>query len=584
MNQRKQRAVALAFLAALLTTSTSANAQLAVRETLGQFYRVEFPLSTDRLANSLQVELIAPNALAANAPIAALPLGASIQALTGQIVELPERQLIFLPAIDGSGAVRLFALDLLYRQVGEIRPPPGSTVPYAVRLLAAPENSKVYVQWFSAGSVPATDIYDGETLHWLGSTTEFLPDERAAGFQHRSGLLWTLDPANRPLLIDVNGDRVVARFDPQRWFGPVRCVVADAWRDLLLIRQDIGHDRFQLVDAVSGEIGPPLDLPGYAPAQPRLVLDGRFLALIDRELVPLRRGPWRELAIAVGSGSIYDLRSGELSQRFRLGVPPELPVAALGTHSDPSAPGRLWVHVPGDHQRFDLGVRPCDNRSAAGDVVAAGLDVRWEATHPSLYRYRVSVDRESAAAVGVVAVRAGRWTARTGAPAGWGTDLLDRERWVRWSNGLGPDGENVAPGTRTGGFVIEAEMTSRPTIVDYRMQAALGLPRACESDQRFLENSRAGYTVGPERVDTADPRELSRRLERLVARACSIGWIGTDDCPDLRARAARLSRLDAGALEDLRSALAQISLTRDAAVILTDAVAAVAAALIEPQP
>ncbi len=582
MNQRSCLAVAFQLFAALLTTSSSATAQLGVTESLGQYYRAALPISADRLVNAVLVERVAPNALAANAPIAAMPLGASIYALTGQIVELPERQLIYLPAIDADGAVRLFALDLLYRQVGEIRPPTGSAVPYAVRMLAEPGTSKLYVQWLGAG-VPATDIYDGETLNWLGSTTDFLPDERAAGFQHRPGLLWTLDSAERPLLIDVNGDRVIASFDPRRRFGPIRCVVADAWRDLLLVRLDVGHDRFQLIDVVSGEIGPPLDLQGYAPAQARLVLDGRFLALIDREAVPLRRGPGRELSIAVGSGSIYDLRSGELRERFRLSVPPELPVAALGTNSDPAARGRLLVHAPGDQQRFDLGVGACDNRSPAGDLVDARLDVRWEASQPSLYRYRVAVNQTSGAAVGAVAVQAGRLTARTGSPAGWGAVMLDRDRWVRWSNGLGPDSENVAPGSYVGGFVIEAEENSRPGIVEFRMQAALGLPRACESDGRFLENSRAGFTVGPERVDEEDPRELAQRLQRLVERSCSIAWIMEVDCPDLRTRAARLADLEASPLDDLRTALARSSLTAEAALVLTDALATLAAAL-EPRP
>jgi hypothetical protein len=107
---------------------------------------------------------------------------------------------------------------------------------------------------------PVTDIYDGETLTWLGATPEFLPDERAAGFVPREGFLWTLDETGRAILIDTGSDRPLAAYDPQRWFGPRLSAVADAWRDLLLVRVDAGHDRFQVVDVVSGELGPPIDM------------------------------------------------------------------------------------------------------------------------------------------------------------------------------------------------------------------------------------------------------------------------------------------------------------------------------------
>ncbi|NIQ52672.1 MAG: hypothetical protein GWN71_04245, partial [Gammaproteobacteria bacterium] len=67
-----------------------------------------------------------------------------------------------------------------------------------------------------------------------------------------------------------------------------------------------------------------------------------------------------------------------------------------------------------------------------------------------------------------------------------------------------------------------------------------GLPRGCESDDRFLKNSKSGFTVAPQRLDTLDGGERAERLQRLVDRACEIGWVDAADCPDLRRAAGGL--------------------------------------------
>ncbi|NIR44581.1 MAG: hypothetical protein GWN99_09830, partial [Gemmatimonadetes bacterium] len=162
------------------------------------------------------------------------------------------------------------------------------------------------------------------------------------------------------VLIDAQRDRVEAVFDHQRWLGQVRAVVVDAWRDVLLYRIDVGHDRYQLIDVRSGEIGPPLDLEGYGRVQPRLAHAGRVLVTLDIERLPLRTGGrLAETAVAQGTGELYDLRDGTDRGEFRIVVPPDLPAAAVGTTEDPAIPGRLWIHGPIDDERIDLDLASC---------------------------------------------------------------------------------------------------------------------------------------------------------------------------------------------------------------------------------
>ncbi len=578
-----RRSCAVGALAALALLPAEASGQFFDDATTGQFYRVEAAMTVGRTFAEVRIERVAPHAIAPPAPLAPLRLPVPLGALTGQIIELPERQRLYVAGLDARGTARLMEIDLLGRQIREVAPRAGAGPAYAVRMLAAPDAAKLYVAWYASAVTPATDIYDGNSLVWLGDTVEFAPDERAAGFEHQPPYLWTLDGAGRPLLLDTDRDRVVRSFDYRRWLGPHYGVVADAWRDLLLVRLDLGHDRYQVVDVVSGEIGPPLDLEGIRQAQPRLALAGRLLVLIDMERRPPRRARWSETAIALGGGAIYDLRAGGRVDEFQLIVPPNLPAFAVGTHADPTAPGRLWIYVPGDDQRLDFDLPACDFRAPRGDAVRAELVGRWGgAGDPTLYRYRLAVAASSPAAVGALAIRAGRESERTSKPEGWGVDLIDRDRWVRWTNGLGPAADDVAPDSIRGGFVIAADSETRPGIAEYRVQAAIGLPRGCESDDRFLDNSIAGYTIAPERVDTDDPRKLARRLAEIVEQACEIGWAGEGDCPRLIAAAEALesSKADRHAAAQLfRDALAGADLNDSAAAVLSDAAAAVEAAL-----
>ena len=576
MTARLPLGAAARALALLALLPAGANAQFGEGKAVGQFYRVEPPLSVDRSFFGVRVERVAPNSLAMPPPLDVIPVGVPIRALTGQITELPQRGRIYFTILDSAGALRLIELDLIRREARVVSPPAGAPMPYAAQLLVTSSGSKLYVQWFGPGYIPETYIYDGFSLALLGRTSQFLPDERAAGFEARDPYLWTLDFSNRPVLVDAQRDRVETAFDYQRWFGQVRAVVSDAWRDVLLYRLDVGRDRYQLVDVRSGEVGPPLDLEGYGSVQPRLAQSGRLLVLIDMERRPLRNATrYAETAIALGGGTIYDLRARRRAGEFRLVVPYDLPVSALGTTDDPGLPGRLWVHASGDAQRIDFDMPGCARGTGGGDRLDARLEASWDASEdPGLYRYGVRVADDSEGAVGALAIEAGRLTDRSGAPEGWGMDLIKRESWIRWTNALGPADEDVAPGEAKGGFVISAERDTRPGIAEYRIQAAIGLPRGCESDSRFLKNSLRGYTIAPERVDTIDPRKRAQRLERLVRKACEISWVDPAGCEALRPLAREIVESRSGRaanLERFLDAVASIRMETTASTVLRDA-------------
>jgi hypothetical protein len=247
--------------------------------------------------------------------------------------------------------------------------------------------------------------------------------------------------------------------------------------------------------------------------------------------------------MASGTGGIYDLPASDRSADFRLAVPFDLPVAALGVTADPTAPGRVWVHTPRDEQRFDFDLPACSRQAPPGDRVNARLEVRGDsADDPRAYFYRLSVDPQSASAAGALAIEAARSTDRTGKPDGWGVDLIARDHWVRWMNALGPASENVPPGGARDGFVIKGRDGTRPGIVEYRIQGATRLPRGCESDDHFLENSVTGHTVAPEPVETRQTGELARRLLDLLQRTCDIGWAAPTACDDLRESALTVQR------------------------------------------
>jgi hypothetical protein len=575
------RAPFIPALALLALGPTDSVAQFPGREAVGQFYRITPPIGAQRYFDAVQVERVSRISTLMPPPVQPLPVRTSLVELTGQILELPERQRIFFSAANSGGSLSLFEIDLLTREVRPVLPQLDIGPAYAAHFLVASDASRLYVQWFAPGYPPRTDIYDGPSLQWLGRTSAFRPDERAAGFEHQAPYLWTLDPMNRAVLVDTGSDQIVHVFEVQRYFGPTRGVVADIWRDLVLVRLDVGHDRYQLVDIGSGEIGPPLDLDGYRTAQPRLVLEGRALALIDMERRPYdpSRG-WSATAIAIGSGAVYDMQRSGQPVAFQLSVPLEFPVSSFGTNTDPAVPGRLWVHVPTDDDRIDLGWPACARKSPAGDGVSATIEADWDPSgDPFMYRYRVRVAEDSHADIGAVALQIGKETAKTGAPDGWGVDLIKRERWVRWTNGLGPPQQDIAPGSVEAGFVVEANLDTRPGIAEYRIQAAIGLPRGCESDDRFLDNSLDGYTLAPVIVETGIPRKLAQRLGELVENACEIGWIAEDDCPALQSAAEATESADAdrsAAVDTFLRMLADARLTDvNANTVLWDAAMAI---------
>lgn len=580
-----QSRLALASTAATVLFACGANAATQVSPrtiATGALYRVRPAVSAAPFFDEIEIERVAPGALAMPAPIGPVPVGLSLRALTGQIYEVPERLRIYFAALDARDAVRLLEYDLGSRETRIIRPPPGRSVPSAVALLAPAHSNKLYIQWWAPGALTETDVYDGETLTWLGTTLDFRPDARALGFEHRSPYFWTIGPGERLALIDTRTDRLVRHLDTERWLGGQQGVVADAWGDLILFRIAVGGDRYQVVDIVSGEAGLPLDLPEYGRSVARLVFEGRLLVLLDVERGPPSPYGRRSTAVATGRGEIYALRGAGKVTDFKLVVPPNLPVSALGTTPDPGVPGRLWVHAPGDDQRFDLEVPACQ-RSAAGQRLAASLEVTWDPVRDAKsFGYELSVDPQSAGAAGAVAIEAARASQDVRGPAGWGADLIGGERWVRWMNGLGPSDEDVAPGASEDGFALVGTPDSRPGIAEYRLQAATGLPRGCESDDRFLKNSLRGYTIAPEKVTTDDPRKLAQRLERLVKQVCELGWIGPSPCEDLAAEAsAATGRGDdrAAALDRFEESLRSASVPVNVALMLADASSAVRAEL-----
>ncbi len=570
-------------LAAVLLSHAETHAQFGVRTAIGQYYSVEMPFTSARFFSEVQIERVAPHPLAPPAPLAPVPLPVALRALTGQIIENPRRQRLYFTGWDPGGAVRLIRVDLMTREARQVLPPRIVGPPYQVQALVTDDGSKLYVRWFASGAFAETDIYDGETLAWIDRTVEFLPDDRAAGFEHRTPFLWTLDGANQPVLVNTHADRVINVFQLTRALGPVRGVTVDAWRDLLLVRLDTGAgDRFQLVDMVSGEVGPPLDVEGYRRAVPRLALSGRFLILVDYEGELEQIGTRRPTAVATGSGTIFDLRLGRAVDQFKLVVDPQLPVNAIGTISDPALPGRLWISAPGDYVRSDYDLPGCDRKAPGGDRAQATLHARWDPQEPLSYRYRVTVARTSAAGVAAVAVRAGRDTERAFGPDGWGTDWINRDQWMRWTNGLGPDAEDLAPGSSSTSLELQAHAEARPGIVEYRVQAATGLPRGCENDDTFLRNSVAGFTIAPQQV-SGDARKLAKRLRELVERLCEIDWIDEVACESLSPTAAQVenSRSDReAAIGGFETALAGANLQPSVVgAMLRDAASAVREAL-----
>lgn len=584
--QRPRCGWALGLCAALAATTILSGgravaAQLDAGAVTGAYYRVRPTLSASRTFNSVEVDRLAPASLAAPPPVGPVSLNVPLLALTGQIFELPERLRIYFVGIDRVGAVRLFELDFFSREVSLVLPPSNRAAPTAVTMQASPDLNKFYVQWWSPGAFLETDIYDSESLNWLGSTLNFRPDERAWGFEHAAPYMWTLGAADELQLVDTQTDGIAVVVDPQHWLGPVQAVAADAWRDLVLFRVAASGDRYLVVDIGSGEVGPSLDLPNFGRHVARLEFGGRLLVLLSYERGPPSLYSRRRTPVATGDGVIYDLRQGLRRDEFHLVVPPDFPVAAVGTSADNVAPGRLWVFANGDDQRFDLDIAECRGPVPGGGDIEARIDVSWNPTEARRYGYTVRVAAASEAAAGAVAVESDRGVENAFAPPGWGIDLIQRERWVRWTNGLGPADEDVAPGASAGRFDLLAQPETRPRIAEYRIQAAVGQPRGCESDEVFLKNAISGYTIAPERVTTDDPKRLALRLERLVDRACVIGWIEQPDCePLLDAAKEAVRRKDRSpALDQFYAGLDASALSGSIAFMLSDAAAAVQATL-----
>lgn len=508
--------------------------------TIGRYYRFGAPDAFERTITAVRVERFAPHTLAGPAPIAPVPLPVRLQAFTEPVIELPEAGRAFVAATDTRGVARFLEIDLVRRQAREVEPSRFAGPGPALRALVAPDGSKVYVQWLGPRIDPPTDIYDGALLRWLDRTVEFRADLRALEYEHRRPWLWTFDPQDRLVLVDTRTDRIVRRIDPALQIGDERAVVVDAWRDLLLVRQAGTPARFRVLDSVSGEIGPPLEVAEEGPGIGRLTGNGRFLAWlrVDRRIPRRFSGP--PLHTVTGDGALYDLRAQEAAAGFHLALPPGVPARALGTEPDPLVPGRLRVYGPGDRQDFDLGVPRCDDAGADGEPIRASVSmVREREGSGTRYAYRLSVSPESPSGAGAFAVQVGG-AARGRRATGWGLDRLEEGSWVRWLNGLGPDTEDVPPGG-SAHFHLEAEPGTYPGTVRYRVRPAPLPPRGCEREDRFLERGLAGWTIGPERLPEAAARRIER-LADLVERACRLNWIEPEHCDPLTAAAEAIAR------------------------------------------
>lgn len=543
---------------------------------LGTFYRLEEPDPFVRSLAAVRIERFAPPALAPPGPIEPIGLPRALRSLTDLVLELPDRQVLFFAGVDGRGFTRLVEIDLIRREAREVVPSQYAGAPYAVRARIAPDGSKLYVQWLGPGGLePHTDIYDGALLSWIGRTAEFQADLRALEFEHRPPYLWTFDYRDRLVLVDTDRDRVVRTVDPRAPLGSVQGEVVDAWRDLLLVRESI--DRYRVVDVGSGEVGPTRAVTAGPRDLARLVGGGRFLIHLEVDRRVTRHYPGRPTATVTGNGSIHDIRSGDPVGEFHLALAPDVPHWALGTEPDPTTGSRLWVYGPGDRQRFELKVPPCDGRAPPRAEVRPVVDASWNAER-SRYRYSLTLDGSDRG--WAFALEAGLAVQSARRPDGWGTDRIDGDRWIRWTNGLGPPDENIGPAPKV--FVVEAKPETRPGLVEARVQAEIGLARGCERGDRFLENSTRAWTIGPERVPR-EADELAGRLQTLTGQVCDLDWLDGTVCTALRdaADAARRALNDGRAaeamatLEAFQSALEGAGGPTSVIRLLEDAAAAV---------
>lgn len=574
------RLAATALLATALLGVGGLRAQTAFGPAaVGSYYTVEPADPAEPLIQELRVERTAPPVLAVPGPVSPIAIRAGLRTLTGQILELPDLQRLYVVGLDAGGRARLIELDLTAQQSREVPPPPGAAPALAVRALVAPDGSKLYVQWLTGIPRPETDIYDGNFLSWLGSTRDFPVADRAARFESRAPYLWTFDYDGSLLQIDTGRDRVVRAFDP-RTLGNGAAEVPDAWRDFALVRLDAGHDRYRVVDVGSGEVGPPLDLDGYRHAIGRLALAARFMALAEVERAGIDRYLGRELYTATGSGTIYDLRGAGPVTDFHLVLAVNLPERGLAVESDPSVAGRLWIYGPGDRQHFDLGVPACDGKPPTGKGVRPEVRVTWRPDDPHRYAYALALSPGDTTSAWALALQIGEAADSALPPTGWGVDRLDKG-WIRWTNGLGPADQNVAPGDSLAGFQVRARDRARPGFVNYRVQAATGLPRGCESDESFVKNSAAGRAIGPERIPS-DARGRAKRLVEMVDAACELGRAPASACATLRdaAQSVATARDRAAPLDRMETAL-KGAVIPDSVVarILADATASVREAL-----
>lgn len=140
--------------------------------------------------------------------------------------------------------------------------------------------------------------------------------------------------------------------------------------------------------------------------------------------------------------------------------------------------------------------------------VSVGADIMLDpAAGLYTYRYRVTNDRSSAAAVGEFAVASGPRVANVTAPSGW-TSRLDPERGiVLWASGTS-EADTIKPGDTVTGFSFESP--DPPAPAPFHASGVASPPHAGQSERGEEGDGEAdGTTLAPRQAPVTPGQRLT---------------------------------------------------------------------------